>query len=76
MYIAEPSHNSAFFLYRLYAYRGDVDNAIKYMQEAINYEESDADTDADAARNPEPIDTGVDGNEDDKMAKSIIDETN
>ena len=47
MYIAEPSHNSAFFLYRLYASRGDVDNAIKYMQEAINYEESDADTDAD-----------------------------
>ena len=47
MYVAEPSHNSAFFLYRLYSSRGDMENAVKYMQEAIDYEESDADTDAD-----------------------------
>ena len=47
MYVAEPSHTSAYFLYRLYSARGEMDNAIKYMQEAIDYEESDANTDAD-----------------------------
>ena len=46
MYNLEPSHNSAYFLYKLYSSRGDVDNAIKYMDEAIASEESDAETDA------------------------------
>ena len=27
----EPSHTSAYYLYKLYAGRGDVDNAVKYM---------------------------------------------
>lgn len=46
MYTLEPSHTSAYFLYKLYSSRGDVDNAIKYMEEAIAAEESDAETDA------------------------------
>ena len=46
MYTLEPSHTSAYFLYKLYSSRGDVDNAIKYMDEAIAAEESDAETDA------------------------------
>ena len=46
MYTLEPSYNSAYFLYKLYSSRGDLDNAIKYMEEAINAEESDSETDA------------------------------
>ena len=46
MYNMEPSHNSAYYLYKLYAGRNDVENASKYMKEAITFEESDADTDA------------------------------
>ena len=46
MYILEPSHNSAYFLYKLYSSRSDVDNAVKYMEEAIAAEESDSETDA------------------------------
>ena len=46
MYNMEPSHNSAYYLYKLYAGRNDVDNASKYMREAITFEESDSDTDA------------------------------
>ena len=45
MHKMEPSHTSAYYLYKLYAGRGDVDNAVKYMNEAINAEESDAVTD-------------------------------
>ena len=45
MHNMEPSHTSAYYLYKLYAGRGDVDNAVKYMNEAINAEESDAVTD-------------------------------
>lgn len=37
----------------------------------MNASIDDADTDADAARNPEPIDTGVDGNEDDIMNQPV-----
>lgn len=37
----------------------------------MNVSIDDADTDADAARNPEPIDTGVDGNEDDIMNQPV-----
>ena len=42
----EPSHTSAYYLYKLYAGRTDVDNAVKYMEEAIASEGSDAVTDA------------------------------
>jgi tetratricopeptide (TPR) repeat protein len=45
MHTKEPSYTSAYYLYKLYAGRGDVDNAVKYMNEAINAEESDAVTD-------------------------------
>lgn len=47
MYKQEPSVNSAYFLYKLYSSRGDIDNAVKLMQEAIDYPESDDDRDAD-----------------------------
>ena len=47
VYNLEPSHTSAFYLYRLYSGRGDYDNAVKYMEEAIASAESDASTDAD-----------------------------
>ena len=46
MYNMEPSHNSAYYLYKLYAGRNDVENASKYMREAITFEESDPETDA------------------------------
>ena len=46
MYRLEPSHNSAYYLSRLYSGRNDLDNAVKYMEEAIAAEESDAATDA------------------------------
>ena len=46
MYNMEPSHTSAYYLYKLYAGRNDVDNASKYMREAITFEESDSETDA------------------------------
>ena len=46
MYNLEPSHLSAYNLYKLYSSRGDIDNAIKYMEEAIASEDSDSDTDA------------------------------
>ena len=45
MHTKEPSYTSAYYLYKLYAGRGDVDNAVKYMNEAISAEESDAVTD-------------------------------
>ncbi len=46
MYKKEPSHTSAYYLYKLYAGRSDVENAVKYMEEAISSEESDAVADA------------------------------
>ena len=46
MYNKEPSHTSAYYLYKLYAGRNDIENASKYMREAITFEESDTDTDA------------------------------
>ena len=45
-YNQEPSHTSAYYLYKLYAGRADVENALKYMDEAVNYPESDNATDA------------------------------
>ncbi len=41
----EPSSTSAYYLHKLYAGRSDVDNAVKFMEEAIASEESDALTD-------------------------------
>ena len=46
MHESEPSNVSAYNLYKLYAGRGDVDNAIKYMTEAIEHPGSDDLTDA------------------------------
>ena len=46
VYTLEPSHTSAYYLYRLYSSRGDVDNAVKFIEEAIAAEESDAAADA------------------------------
>ena len=46
MHTLEPSYTSAYYLYKLYAGRGDVDNAVKFMNEAISAEESDTVTDA------------------------------
>ncbi len=43
----EPSYSSAYYLYRLYSGRGEVDNAIKYLEEAIASDESDSATDGD-----------------------------
>lgn len=47
MYQLDPSYNSAYYLYRLNASRNNVDAAIKYLEEAIGYDESDSKTDAD-----------------------------
>lgn len=46
MYKLDPSYNSAYYLYRLNASRGNFDAALKYIDEAITYETSDAATDA------------------------------
>ena len=46
MYKLDPSYNSAYYLYRLNASRGNIDAALKYVDEAIAYEASDASTDA------------------------------
>lgn len=46
IYNLEPSHNSAYNLYKLYSSRADVDNAVKYMEEAIASEGSDDEADA------------------------------
>ena len=45
-YQQEPSYTSAYYLYKLYAGRNDMENALKYMEEAVNYPESDNATDA------------------------------
>lgn len=46
MHKMEPSANSAYYLYRLHASKGNTDEALKYMNEAIASEESDAQKDA------------------------------
>ena len=46
MHTNEPSHVSAYNLYKLNSARGNVDAAIKYMVEAIDSEGSDVTTDA------------------------------
>ena len=45
MHKMEPSANSAYYLYRLYAGRNEYDNAVKYLEDAINSSDSDAKTD-------------------------------
>jgi len=45
MHNMEPSHTSAYYLYKLYAGRADVENAVKYMEEAVASAESDNITD-------------------------------
>ena len=47
MYKLEPSANSAYYLFKLHSARGNVDEAIKYMEEAIASDDSDSYTDAD-----------------------------
>jgi len=42
----EPSYKSAYYLFRLYSSADDYDKAMGYMEEAIGYPESDAQTDA------------------------------
>lgn len=42
----EPSYTSSYYLYRLHASRNNVDEAIKYLEQAIAYPESDRKTDA------------------------------
>ena len=42
----EPSYTSAYYLYKLHSSRGNVNDAIRYMEEAIAYPESDQSTDA------------------------------
>ena len=46
LYKLDPSYNSAYYLYRLNASRDDIDLALKYIDEAVAYEASDAATDA------------------------------
>lgn len=46
MHELDPSSASAYFLYKLYAGKDDVENAIKFMDEAIAAEDTDAATDA------------------------------
>ncbi|MFA6593173.1 MAG: hypothetical protein WCS67_07530 [Bacteroidales bacterium] len=45
-YKLQPSYASAYFLYRLNASKGNTADAIKYLEEAISYDDSDAKTDA------------------------------
>ncbi len=42
----EPSYQSAYYLFKLYSSRGEVENAISNMEEAIAYPESDTKVDA------------------------------
>jgi tetratricopeptide (TPR) repeat protein len=45
MYSLEPNAKSAYYLYKLYAGRDDYENAVKYIEEAIASEDTDALTD-------------------------------
>jgi tetratricopeptide (TPR) repeat protein len=45
LYKMEPSYTSAYYLYRLNAAKNNVSEAVKYMEAAISYDESDAKTD-------------------------------
>jgi tetratricopeptide (TPR) repeat protein len=45
-YNLEPSASAAYMLYKLNSSRGEMDKAVEYLEQAINSEETDADTDA------------------------------
>ena len=47
MHKIEPSYKSAYFLYRLNSSRGNVNEAISYLEQAIAYPESDSMADGD-----------------------------
>ncbi len=49
LYSVDPTHATAYLLYRLYATRGDNENAVAYLQKAIEDATSDAATDANYA---------------------------
>lgn len=46
LYKAEPNYKTAYGLYRMFSSKGDVDMANKYLDEAIAFDESDDETDA------------------------------
>lgn len=46
IYTQEPSYAAAYNLYRLYTAKNDFENAEKFLNEAVAFEESDAATDA------------------------------
>ena len=46
MYRLEPSANSAYYLFRLHSSMDNMEEAVKYMEEAIASEDSDAEKDA------------------------------
>ena len=46
MYTLDPSADAAYYLYKLHAARGNVANAVNYLQEAIEKDESDVKQDA------------------------------
>lgn len=46
MHRLEPSYTSAYFLFKLYSTQKNIDEAVKYIEEAIAYPESDNATDA------------------------------
>lgn len=46
LYNADPSYKTAYGLYRMYASKGDLAAANKYLEDAIAFEDSDDETDA------------------------------
>ena len=46
MYRLEPSAAAAYYLYKLHSARGNVSDAVKYMQEAVDRDDSDVKQDA------------------------------
>jgi|SRR5574344_123359 tetratricopeptide (TPR) repeat protein len=46
LYKLSPSYTSAYYLYRLNSSKGNFSTAVKYLEEAIDFNESDAKTDA------------------------------
>ena len=46
MYSLEPSADAAYFLYKLHAAKGNVSDAVKYLNEAIDRDDSDVKADA------------------------------
>ena len=46
IYRNDPSYTSAYYLFRLYSAKGEINNAIKFIEEAIASPDSDTETDA------------------------------